>query len=37
MTGKRPAGSDIGSDLDKADAVPITPEQYAEIPELTEQ
>ena|SRR6516165_9775232 len=37
MTGKRPVGSDIGSDLDKADAVPITPEQYAEIPELTEQ
>ena len=37
MTGKRPAGSDIGSDLKKADALSITPEQYQEIPELTEQ
>ena len=37
MTGKRPAGSDIGSDLKKADALPITPAQYGEIPELTEQ
>ena len=37
MTGKRPTGSDIGSDLKKADALSITPEQYQEIPELTEQ
>ena len=37
MIGKRPIGSDIGSDLKKADALPITPEQYEEIPELTEQ
>jgi uncharacterized protein (DUF4415 family) len=37
MTGKSPIGSDIGSDLKKADALPITPEQYDETPELTEQ
>jgi uncharacterized protein (DUF4415 family) len=27
----------LGSDLAKAEALPITPEQYEEIPELTEQ
>jgi uncharacterized protein (DUF4415 family) len=38
MTGKRPAGS-VGSDLNKnkIHALPVTPEEYAEIPELTEQ
>jgi uncharacterized protein (DUF4415 family) len=34
MNGKRPA---LGSDLAKADVLPITPEQYEEVPELTEQ
>ena len=34
MTGKRPAGS-VGSDLNKTDTLPITPEQYAEIPEIS--
>jgi uncharacterized protein (DUF4415 family) len=33
MTAKRP----IGSDMEKADALPITPEQYEDIPELTKQ
>ena len=37
MTAKRLIGSDIRSDLKKADALSITPEQYQEIPELTEQ
>ena len=37
MTGKTPIGSDIGRDLKKADALPITPERYQEIPEPTEQ
>ena len=37
MNGKRPIGTDIGSDLKKADTLPITPEQYEEIPDLTEQ
>jgi uncharacterized protein (DUF4415 family) len=34
MTGKKPA---IGSDLDKVDALPVTAEQYEDIPELTLQ
>jgi uncharacterized protein (DUF4415 family) len=33
MNGKKA----IGSDLRRADALPIAPEQYEEIPELTEQ
>jgi uncharacterized protein (DUF4415 family) len=33
MTGKKPAS---GSDLEKVDAQPVTPEQYDELPELTE-
>src|SRR5215472_16900082 len=37
MTGKRRIGSDIGSDLKNATALPITSEQYEVIPELTEQ
>ena len=37
MTGKKPIGSDIRSDLKNTDALSITPEQYQEIPELTEQ
>ena len=34
MNGKRPVS---GSDWDKAEALPITPEQYEEIPELTDE
>jgi uncharacterized protein (DUF4415 family) len=34
MTGKKPA---TGSDLDKVDALPVTAEQYEDIPELTPQ
>ena len=34
MTGRK---SDLGSDLAKAEAHRITPEEYAEIPELTEE
>lgn len=33
MNGKKP----IGSDLRRADALPITPAQYEEIPELSEE
>lgn len=34
MTGKKRA---LGSDLDKADALRIQPEEYEDIPELTEE
>jgi uncharacterized protein (DUF4415 family) len=37
MNGKKPTGSDIGSDLKKADALSIMPKQFEEIPELTEE